>query len=129
MLGRRRLARHRPPTEEHRRRAAEGPDVTSTHRLPPLLGFVALAACLDPSHPSASLPAVSRINPAVTAASAASALGREDVGRDAFVLADVLFHGPVRIVRPGDVGTTDFISSHFRFELDDRAAVGRVTCG
>ena len=51
------------------------------------------------------------------------------VGQPAGVLEQTLILGPVRILRPGDAMTMDFLAERLNFELSNSDRIVRLTCG
>ncbi len=51
------------------------------------------------------------------------------IGQPATALERVLIMAPVRIIRPGDAVTMDFMESRINFELDPFDRIVRIFCG
>jgi hypothetical protein len=51
------------------------------------------------------------------------------VGQRVSALGGMSFPGPVRVIRPGDVVTMDFLPSRLNVELDRRERIIRLFCG
>lgn len=53
----------------------------------------------------------------------------ELIGQDATALEKVLILGPVRVIRPGDMVTMDFLPERINFGIDSTEKVIEVSCG
>lgn len=51
------------------------------------------------------------------------------IGQDATTLEKVLILGPVRVIRPGDAVTMDFLPERINFGIDRDEKVIEVSCG
>ncbi len=51
------------------------------------------------------------------------------VGQPVSALGGMSFPGPVRVIRPGDAVTMDFIPNRLNVELDARERITRLFCG
>ena len=95
----------------------------------PLLILAALAgltACAAPMPPApAPGPAVPDASSDTCGASSRAAL----IGQPATALERVYILGPVRIIRPGDAVTMDFIDTRINFDLDATDRITRIFCG
>jgi hypothetical protein len=93
---------------------------------------VAIMAALAACAPMPAAPPVSSPGPSVPDAAndtcnagANAAL----IGQPATALERVLIMAPVRIIRPGDAVTMDFMESRINFELDQFDRIVRIFCG
>lgn len=88
----------------------------------PLLVLAACAAPVTAPPPGPAVP-----DPA---ADTCNASGRAAlIGQPATALERVYILGPVRIIRPGDAVTMDYMESRINFELDPVDRIMRVYCG
>lgn len=88
--------------------------------LAPALACVLLAAC------AAELPAP----PAPPPADACGAAARQGlVGRPEAVLAAMTFPAPVRIIRPGDMVTLDYVAERLNIRIGPDGRIAAVDCG
>lgn len=53
----------------------------------------------------------------------------EFIGRPSTSLEKKLLLQPVRIIRPGDAVTEDFLPTRINFFLDSEGTIQRITCG
>lgn len=90
-----------------------------------LAALTGLAACTAPVTPPAPGPAVPAAAEDTCGASGRDAL----IGQPATALERVYILGPVRIIRPGDAVTMDYMESRINFELDQVDRITRVFCG
>lgn len=51
------------------------------------------------------------------------------IGQDATVLETVLLLGPVRVIRPGDAVTMDYLRQRVNFVIAENETIQRVDCG
>ena len=53
----------------------------------------------------------------------------ELIGQDATALELVLILGKVRVIRPGDAVTMDFLTDRINFQIDANERISAITCG
>ena len=51
------------------------------------------------------------------------------LGQDATALETTLLLGKVRVIRPGDAVTMDFLADRINFMIDDNGRIAKISCG
>jgi hypothetical protein len=92
--------------------------------------LLALAACAPqgPGTPGAAPPAGPAL-PDPGADSCGAAARAALIGQPATALERVYILGPVRVIRPGDAVTMDFVERRINFDLDAADRIVRIFCG
>jgi hypothetical protein len=95
-----------------------------------LSALLALSACAPtaPGTPGAALPAGPAL-PAAGADSCGASAQAALIGQPATALERVYLLGPVRVIRPGDAVTMDFVERRINFDLDATDRIVRIFCG
>lgn len=95
------------------------------------LALLGLAACAAPQPPAPSGPAVpdgpALPRPEADTCRAADRAGL--IGQPVTALERVYLLGPVRILRPGDAMTRDYLAGRINFALDPADRILRIFCG
>ena len=87
----------------------------------PALALVALTAC-------EMAPVDSALSPAPGVNDCQAPAYQPLLGQSQSVLGGMLFAGPYRIIRPGDVVTADLIENRVNFELDGAGRIAAIRC-
>jgi hypothetical protein len=99
-----------------------------TLAVPLFVLLAGLTACAPmPVVPPASSPGPSVPDVANDTCNAGANAGL--IGQPATALERVLIMAPIRIIRPGDAVTMDFMESRINFELDQVDRIVRIFCG
>ncbi|SDE60873.1 I78 family peptidase inhibitor [Limimaricola pyoseonensis] len=94
------------------------------HRLLLLAPLLAAACASAPAAP----PPPDRPQMPVEDSCAAAPYARL-IGQDATALERELILRPVRVIRPGDAVTMDFLPTRLNFEIDAAGRIARIFCG
>ena len=95
-----------------------------------LSALLALSACAPtaPGTPGAVPPAGPAL-PAPGADTCGAAARAALIGQPATALERIYILGPVRVIRPGDAVTMDFVERRINFDLDATDRIVRIFCG
>jgi hypothetical protein len=97
-----------------------------------LSALLALSACAPtaPGTPGAAPPGAGQpALPAPGADTCNAATRAALIGQPATALERVYILGPVRLIRPGDAVTMDFVERRINFDLDATDRIVRIFCG
>ncbi len=92
-----------------------------------VLPLVFVAACANQT-PDASIPDVPAVPPTAEDTCGANGMAHF-IGRPSTSLETTLLLQPVRIIRPGDAVTEDFLPTRINFMLDANDIIRNITCG
>jgi len=101
--------------------------------IPLLATLLALSACVPtaptaPGTPGGAPPAGPAL-PAPGADTCNAAARAALIGQPATALERIYILGPVRVIRPGDAVTMDFVERRINFDLDATNRIVRIFCG